>query len=47
MLEARAQVTAGTRRPGPVVTRIHDGSTSDSGVFESPKTRIEDWPHSS
>ena len=48
MLDALAQLTAGTQRPDPVVMRIHDESTStDSGVFESPRTRIEDWPHSS
>lgn len=43
MLEARGQVTAGTRRPGPVVARIHDGSAStESGVLERPRTCIAD-----
>lgn len=48
MLEAREHVTAGTRRPAPNVTCIHDGSTStDSAVLDKPSICIDDWPQSS
>ncbi len=48
MLDARAHVTFGTLKLGPVATRTHDESTSaGSAAFDTPRTCMLVCPHSS